>query len=137
MVLQSLTYGTMVLGSRWSPGVAYWAIGTSPRKTSTSGRMHLGIGSWATANAVACGGRLLDGVDRLGRLRPLADADALAVAGAQLVEHDEVLAVGPAGAQPVEAERHGEDPAEAGQARVRAAQRHRADHLSDAHGRPA
>src|SRR4051812_32358184 len=56
IVLQSLTYGTMVFGSRWSPGVAYCAIGTSPRKTSTSGSTHFGIGSWATANAVAWGG---------------------------------------------------------------------------------
>src|SRR3954451_17813025 len=56
IVLQSLTYGTIVFGSRWSPGVAYGAIGTSPRNTSTSGSTHFGIGSWATANAVACGG---------------------------------------------------------------------------------
>jgi hypothetical protein len=31
-------------------------IGTSPRNTSTSGSTHCGIGSRATAKAVACGG---------------------------------------------------------------------------------
>ena len=31
-------------------------MATSPRKTSNSGIVHLGIGSWATAKAVAWGG---------------------------------------------------------------------------------
>ena len=37
-------------------GVSYFVIGTSPKNTSTSGKAHCGMGSRATAKAVACGG---------------------------------------------------------------------------------
>ena len=50
------TKGFTVSANFCPPGVSYRVIGTSPRNTSTSGSTHCGIGSRATAKAVACGG---------------------------------------------------------------------------------
>ena len=56
ITLAFLTNGMIVSAKTCPPGVSYLVIGTSPKKTSTSGSTHCGIGSRATAKAVAWGG---------------------------------------------------------------------------------
>src|SRR5262245_43950832 len=81
--------------------------------------------------------RLLLGKDCHSRLAALAETDAAPGPGAEVVENHHVLAVGLSFAQRLQAERDADHPAEAGDAGVTPRQGHRADHLSDAHGRPA
>src|SRR4051794_24082132 len=74
---------------------------------------------------------------RGGGLRTFADGDAVAVASAEVVVDHEVLAIGwRLLLQRLQAERHADQPAAAHETRVPARQRHGADNLSDAHGRP-
>ena len=87
------------------PGMAYLVIGTSPRKISTSGNTHCGIGSRATPKAVACGGwqwttDLTSGrsfmiarcsMTSLVRLPPAGELVALHVDDAQIVGLHEAL----------------------------------------------
>src|SRR5690348_17152791 len=69
-------------------------------------------------------------------LPTFAEANPAPRAGAQAIEHHEILAVGctilPQGP---ETERYADDPACAGQRRMDSRQRHCANHFSDAHGR--
>src|SRR5262249_40855704 len=82
--------------------------------------------------------RLLLGVERCRGLAALAEADPATAAGAEVVVDHQVLAVGRAVVlQRLEAQRHADEPAKAADARVHPRQRHGADDLSDAHGRPA
>src|SRR5262245_44927602 len=79
--------------------------------------------------------RLALWVERRRRLAAFAERDLAPDARAEIVEHHEVFTVRPAVAQRGEAERHRDHPAGANHARMHARQRHRADHLTDAHGR--
>src|SRR5262249_6003250 len=89
-------------------------------------------------DAAVCIDGLLLRVKRGRRLAALAKADPIVDAGREVVEDDDVLAVAAAAfAQRLQAEGNADHPAEAADAGVTAGQRHGADDLSDAHGRPA